>query len=134
VYSADRRWKGGRLYCMCYYCLLSSDSRPSRNVCLHCNKNPICVFLFWKLRGLSPKFHIYVSVSDFFFIPRIGPHICLQQNRKTDPGNIYCKSLTDMNWETEHYNSVLEIIGFSPALHLQCGKMHRGGRGGIISK
>jgi hypothetical protein len=40
-----------------------------------------------------------------------------------------------MNWETEHYNSVLEItvlflvihklepdiyIGFSPALHLQC--------------
>ncbi len=37
---------------------------------LHCNKNPIYVFLFWKLRGLSPNFHIHVSVSDLY-IPRI---------------------------------------------------------------
>jgi hypothetical protein len=48
---------------------------------LHCNENPIYVFLFWKLRGLRPNFHIYVSV-------RIGPYIFLQQNRHTDPGNI----------------------------------------------
>jgi hypothetical protein len=33
-----------------------------------------------KLRGLSPNFHIRVSVSDLY-IPRIGPHIFLQQNR-----------------------------------------------------
>ncbi len=47
----------------------------------HCKENPIYVFLFWELRGLSPNSHIYVSVS-------IGPHISLQQNRQTDPGNM----------------------------------------------
>jgi hypothetical protein len=54
---------------------------------IHCNENPIYVFVFWELRGLSPNFHIYVSVSDLY-IPRICPHIFLQQNRQTDPGNI----------------------------------------------
>jgi hypothetical protein len=52
------------------------------------------VFLFWEWRGLSPNFHIHVSVRDLYF-PRIGSHILLQQNRQTDPGNIY-KSLTDI--------------------------------------
>ncbi len=54
---------------------------------LHCKENPIYVFLFWELHGLSPNFHIHVPVSDLY-IPRIGPHISLQQNRQTDPGNI----------------------------------------------
>ncbi len=40
-----------------------------------------------ELRGLSSNFHIYVSVSDLY-IPRIGPHIFLQQNMQTDHGNI----------------------------------------------
>jgi hypothetical protein len=40
-----------------------------------------------ELRGLSSNFHIHVSVSDLY-IPRIGPHIFLQQNRQTDCGNI----------------------------------------------
>jgi hypothetical protein len=53
----------------------------------HCNANPIYVFPEKELRGLSPNFHIYVSVSDVY-IPRIDPHIFLQQNRQTDPGNI----------------------------------------------
>jgi hypothetical protein len=53
----------------------------------HCKENPISVFLFWELRSLNPNFHIHVSVSDLY-IPRIGPHIWLQQNRQTDPGNI----------------------------------------------
>jgi hypothetical protein len=43
-------------------------------LCPHCNQNPSYVFFFWKLRGLSPKFHIHVSVSNLY-IPRIGPHI-----------------------------------------------------------
>jgi hypothetical protein len=55
---------------------------------LHCKENPIYVFLFWELRGLSPNFHIHVSESDLY-IPRIGPHISLQQNSQIDPGNIY---------------------------------------------
>jgi hypothetical protein len=54
---------------------------------LHCKENSIYVFLFWELRGLSPNFHIHVSVGQLC-IPRIGPHISLQQNRQTDLGNI----------------------------------------------
>jgi hypothetical protein len=46
---------------------------------LHCKENHIYVFLFWELRGLSPNFHIPVSVRDLY-IPGIGPHISLQQN------------------------------------------------------
>jgi hypothetical protein len=40
---------------------------------VNCKENPIYVFLFWEWRGLSPNFHIHVSVSDVY-IPRIGPH------------------------------------------------------------
>ncbi len=46
---------------------------------LHCKENHIYVFLFWELRGLSPDFHIPVSVSNLY-IPRIGLHMSLQQN------------------------------------------------------
>jgi hypothetical protein len=53
----------------------------------HCKENPIYVFLSWELRGLGPNSHIHVTVSDLY-IPRICPHISLQQNRQTDPGNI----------------------------------------------
>jgi hypothetical protein len=31
----------------------------------HCNENPIHVFLFWELRGLSPNYRINLSVNDF---------------------------------------------------------------------
>ncbi len=53
----------------------------------HCKEYPNYVFLSWELRGLSPNFHIHMSVSDLY-IPRSSPHISLQQNRETDPGNI----------------------------------------------
>jgi hypothetical protein len=43
--------------------------------------------------------------------PRISPHIWLQQNGQTDPGNI--KNLSQIyecrNREIKHYNSVVEI-------------------------
>jgi hypothetical protein len=43
---------------------------------LHCNENPIYVFLFWELRGLSPDFHIHVTVSDLYISrSRIGRSI-----------------------------------------------------------
>jgi hypothetical protein len=54
---------------------------------MHCKENPIYVFLFWELRGLSPNFNIHVSVSDSY-IPRIDPHISLQQKGQTYLGNI----------------------------------------------
>jgi hypothetical protein len=102
---------------------------------LHCTENPIYVFPEKELHGLSLNSYILVSVSDKY-IPGIGPHIWLQQNRQTYPGNI--NSLTDMymsvgigrqniiilfctvsflgihKWEPDIY------IGFSPALPLQC--------------
>ncbi len=53
----------------------------------HCNENPIYVFPEKELLCLSPNFHIHVSMS-YLYIPRIGPHIFLQQNRQTHRGNI----------------------------------------------
>ncbi len=50
-------------------------------------KIPNYVFPEKELRGLNPNFHIHVSVSDLY-IPRIGPHIFLHQNRQTERGNI----------------------------------------------
>jgi hypothetical protein len=57
-----------------------------QNNIIHCNEDPIYVFPEMELRGLNPNFNIHVSVSDLY-ISRMGPHIFLQQNRKTDPGN-----------------------------------------------
>ncbi len=54
---------------------------------VHCNENPIYVFPEKELRGLSPNFHIDVSVS-YLYVPRIGPHTFLQQKRQTDSENI----------------------------------------------
>ncbi len=47
----------------------------------------IYVFPKKKLRGLSPNFHFYVSVSNLYITP-LGLPIFLQQNRQTDRGNI----------------------------------------------
>jgi hypothetical protein len=60
--------------------------------------------------GISPNFHIHVSVSDLY-IPRVVPQT--PHNWPQQILEIY-KSLTDIryecrNWEREHYNSVLEI-------------------------
>jgi hypothetical protein len=60
--------------------------------CLHCNGNSVYIFLFLELRGLSPNFHIHVSVSDLY-ISRIGPHI--SSSRKGRPIVEIYSSLTD---------------------------------------
>jgi hypothetical protein len=49
----------------------------------HTAKKITFMYSFWELRGLSPNFHIHVTVSGLY-IPRISP----QQNRLIDPGNI----------------------------------------------
>jgi hypothetical protein len=41
---------------------------------MHCYENPIYVLPEKELSGLSPNFHILVSVSNLY-IPWIGPHI-----------------------------------------------------------
>jgi hypothetical protein len=53
----------------------------------HCSENRIYVFLEKELHGISPNSYIHVHMSDLY-IPRIDPHIWLQQNRQSDPGNI----------------------------------------------
>ncbi len=54
---------------------------------MHCTENRSYVLSEKELRGLNPNSYIHVSVSDLY-IPRISPHIWLQQNRQTDLGNI----------------------------------------------
>jgi hypothetical protein len=45
------------------------EQRPTLGTALamHCNENPIYVFLFWELLCLSSNVHIHVSVSDDIF-------------------------------------------------------------------
>ncbi len=57
------------------------------------------LFLFWELRGLSPHFHIHVSVSDLY--PRISPHIsCSRIYRHIDKWEYINRSQTHEcgNW------------------------------------
>jgi hypothetical protein len=71
-----------------YSFLLFTEYCTANGTLLHCNENSIYVFLFWELRGLRPNFHIHLSVWAIYNIPRIGPHIFLQQKRQIDYGNI----------------------------------------------
>jgi hypothetical protein len=50
-------------------------------------KSDLCIPRKETARGLSPHFHIHVSVSDLY-TPTICPPILLQQNRQTDRGNV----------------------------------------------
>ncbi len=52
----------------------------------HNTENFKQIFPEKELRGLSPNFHIHVSVSDLY-IPTIGLPILLQENIWTDHGN-----------------------------------------------
>ncbi len=62
---------------------------------IHCKENTIYVFLFWELRGLSPNFHIPVSVRDLY-ISRIGPHHIFLCSRIGRPILEIYKSPTDL--------------------------------------
>ncbi len=86
----------------------------------------MCIYLFFNLRTiLQRKSHLCIPFlgiarpqsqfpcvcERFIYSQDQSTHIWLQQNRQTDPwkyinlSQIYeCR-----NWETEHYNSVLEI-------------------------
>ncbi len=61
----------------------------------HCNQKPNYLYPEKELCGLGANFHIHVSVSDLY-IPRIGPHIFLQQNRIV---RIYKSLITHINGE-----------------------------------
>ncbi len=94
----------------------------------------------YSFSGISPNFHIHVSVYERFIYSQ-DQSTYIPATEEGRPILEICKSLKDLwveevkNWETGHYNSVLEItvsflgihkwepdiyIGFSLALHLQC--------------
>ncbi len=54
---------------------------------LHFNENPVYVFQEREVRGLSPNFHIHVSVSDLYTVLPGSVCLLLQGNMRTDPGN-----------------------------------------------
>ncbi len=48
----------------------------------------VYIFLFLELRGLSPNFHIHVSVSDLYIYSQDRSTYFLQQKKQTHRGNI----------------------------------------------
>jgi hypothetical protein len=108
---------------------------------LHCKENPLYVFPEKELRGLSPTFNIHVSLSDLY-IPRIGPHIFMQQNRQTDPSYKYINrsqthECAEIGTETAQSFSGNSFLEFSVlclcsvfVLNQYLGKMGTGGWGG----
>ncbi len=75
---------------------------------LHCKENPIYVFLFWELRGLSPNFHIHVCLWAIYIFSG-SVYIVFPAAKQADWSWKYI-NLSQIyecrNWETEHYNSV----------------------------
>jgi hypothetical protein len=69
----------------------------------HCKEDPVYVFPEMKMRGLSPNLHTRVSVNDLY-IPKIGPPVLLQQNKRPVLGIHECR-----NWERGHAVSFLGI-------------------------
>jgi hypothetical protein len=53
---------------------------------IHCNEIPMHVFLFWELRKPQSQFLQPCVCERFLYISRIGPHIFLQQNRRSMVG------------------------------------------------
>ncbi len=79
-------------------------------------ESPIYVYRFWELGGLSPNFHIRVSMSDLY-IPRIGLHFPAEQADRSWKYVNLSQIYEWRNWDTEHYNSVLEIKGSFLGIH-----------------
>jgi len=71
----------GELHFTYNFCLIICPRKPTLQ-----RKSHLCIPLLEIVRRHS-QFYIHVSVGDFY-IPRIRPHIWLQQNLQTDPGNI----------------------------------------------
>jgi hypothetical protein len=91
---------------------------------MHCNENPICVFLFWELRGLSPNFHIHVSVSDLS-IPRISPNISCHRIGRSIVGIINrSKTQESENWDC---GRAIPFLGIFVSVLVLCSVEEREG-------
>ncbi len=63
------------------------DYIPTSYASMKLIRNTPHLFPEKELCSLSPNSYIHVFVSDLY-IPRIGPHLWLQKNRRSEPGNI----------------------------------------------
>jgi hypothetical protein len=88
-------------------CVYTAYSSPNP----HGNENPIYVFLIWELNGLSPNFHIHVSVS-YLYIPRIGPHISCNRIGRLIVGIYHSQTHECGNWECGRAIPFLGIFVF----------------------
>jgi hypothetical protein len=84
-YASDHEHVLGSILCMAKH---EPDSPLPSTLQRHNTENSKQLFSEKELRGLSPHFHLYVSLSDLY-IPTIGQPILLQKNMWTNPGNIY---------------------------------------------
>ncbi len=109
------------------------DFKLQTKFVMHCKENPIFVFLFWELCGLSSQFPHSCVCERFIF-----SHVQSTYFPAAEPADRSWKyiNLSQIyEWRKELYNSVLELtvlflgihkwepdiyIGFSSALHLQC--------------
>jgi hypothetical protein len=79
--------------------------------CVHCKENPIYVFLFWELRGFNPSIFPHSCVCERFTYSQDWPTYCpaAEYADQTWKYINLSQKYECRNWETEHYNSVLEI-------------------------
>ncbi len=54
----------------------------------HCNENPIYLFLFWELRGLSPNFHNSCVCERIIYSQDRSTYFPAAQYRQIDPVKI----------------------------------------------
>jgi hypothetical protein len=96
-YKINDTYNGFQLSSFVFWLISSyfsnQKSKFSFSMSFHSKLSPHCkdtipkIFPEKELRGISPSFHIHVSVSDLY-IPWIGLPVLLHENMWTDSGNI----------------------------------------------
>jgi hypothetical protein len=81
--ESKERLRGGKKSRFVVVCICFLRLEKQR----HNTENSKQIFPEKELRGLSPNFHIHVSVSDLY-IPTIDLAILVLENMWTDPGNV----------------------------------------------
>jgi hypothetical protein len=94
----------------CFVFCIPSTVNCHGSFCHSCHHTATKISILYSFSGnCTVSVLIRVSVSDLY-IPRIGPHIWLHSKIDRPILDINISKIHECrNWETEHYNSVLEI-------------------------